>query len=96
MHGVIQITFRRGTARRAPTRGDRRFGKPVPGSLPTVVRAFKSAVTRRINQIRDTPGGTVWQRGYHEHVVRNEHDLERIRRYIRENPARWHEDRYYR
>lgn len=98
MHGIVQITFRRGTARRAPTttHDDRQFGKPVPGSLLTIIRAFKSAVTRRINRIHNTPGATVWQRGYYDHVVRNEHDLERIRRYIRENPARWHEDRYYR
>ncbi|RMF23817.1 MAG: transposase, partial [Bacteroidetes bacterium] len=28
------------------------FGKPVPGSIPTIVRSFKSAVTRRINILR--------------------------------------------
>jgi len=79
--------------RRAPTMVEQ-FGKPVPGSLPTLVRAFKSAVTRRINQMRNTPGVPVWQRNYYEHIIRTERALNVIRRYIVENPLRWHLDRY--
>jgi len=48
--------------RRAPTQTVthvERFGAPVPGSIPTIVRAFKSAVTRRINTLRGTPGAPV-------------------------------------
>ena len=37
----------------------------------------------------------VWQRNYHEHVIRNQADLARIREYVANNPARWTEDRYY-
>jgi putative transposase len=81
----------RGMARHAPTR---EFGKPVAGSLPTIVRAFKSAVTKQVNQIRRTPGIPVWQRNYWEHVVRTERALDAIRRYIADNPARWSLDRY--
>ena len=81
-----------GTARRARTE---RFGKPVPGSLPTIVRAFKAAVTKRINERRGTPGAPVWHRNYYEHVIRDESDLARLRTYIAENPARWAEDRFY-
>ena len=69
------------------------FGKPVPGSIPTIVRAFKSAVTRRINEYRGTPGMPVWQRNYYEHIIRDERSLHRIRRYIADNPARWARDR---
>jgi putative transposase len=66
-HGVLLIVGDgRGTARRAPT--CERFGKPVAGSLPTVVGAFKAAVTRRINRMRDTPGAPVWQRNYLDNV----------------------------
>jgi REP element-mobilizing transposase RayT len=60
------------------------------------VRTFKSAVTKRINEHRATPGATVWQRNYYEHVIRATDDLDRIREYIVTNPARWTEDRYYR
>jgi len=59
------------------------------GSLGAVVGNYKSGVTRRVNQLRHTPGGRFWQRGYYEHIVRNHHELDRIRAYICENPARW-------
>jgi REP element-mobilizing transposase RayT len=62
------------------------------GSLGAIVRAFKSATARRINTIRGTPGGPVWQRNYYERVIRDEEELAAVRRYIRENPLRWEED----
>jgi putative transposase len=40
----------------------------------------------------NTPPLFRWQRDYYEHVMRNEKDLERIREYIANNPARWDED----
>ncbi len=96
IHGIIWIvddvsvtTTRR---RRVPT--VERFGKPVPGSIPTIIRSFKSAVTRRINALQDTPGAPVWQRNYYEHIIRTQRALDVIRRYIIENPMRWHLDRY--
>ena len=33
-----------------------------------------------------------WQTNYHEHIIRNEHELERIRNYIVSNPLMWEED----
>ncbi|MEX2156928.1 MAG: transposase [Gemmatimonadales bacterium] len=63
------------------------FGRPIPGSLATIIGAFKSAVTRRL---RATGlGSQVWQRNYYEHVIRNDDDLRAIRRYIVTNPMRW-------
>jgi hypothetical protein len=41
-----------------------RFGQPVAGSIPTIIRSFKSAVTKRINEWRQTPGAKLWQRNY--------------------------------
>lgn len=91
MHGIIWIrSFGRGTACRAPT--PERFGKPVSGSIPTMVRSFKSATTSRINAIRSTPGIPVWQRNYHEHVIRSEPELNRIRQYVIDNPRNWPTD----
>ena len=90
VHGIIHIC--RGTACRAPTKG--MFGKPLPGSLSTIIRSFKSAVTRQINQSRNTPGTRLWQRNFYEHVIRNEKDLLRIREYIISNPENWDKDEY--
>ena len=65
-----------------------------PRSLGSFVAGFKSIVTKRINQLRDTPGTPVWQRNYYEHIIRNERALSAIRQYIIENPQRWYLDYY--
>ena len=59
--------------------------------LPEIVRQFKTFSARRINQLRGTPGISVWQRNYYEHVFRHESWLNRIRQYIQDNPCagRW-------
>jgi REP element-mobilizing transposase RayT len=61
----------------------------ISGSLGAAVRSFKSAVTKRINTHRNTPGHPVWQRNYYEHVIRDDRDLAGIRQYIVDNAARW-------
>ena len=68
------------------------FGKPIKGSLPTIIRSFKSATTRRINILRKKEGISIWQRNYYEHIIRNNDSLNRIRRYIHENPSQWSND----
>ncbi len=62
------------------------FGRPTLGQ---VVAYFKYRSAKRINALRGTPGEPLWQRNYYEHVVRDERDLQRLRRYIEENPVRW-------
>ena len=61
--------------------------------LPEIVRAFKSFSARRINAMRHIPGAPAWQRNYYEHIVRNDEELARIRKYIRDNPLKWEVDR---
>ncbi len=103
MHGIIQILDEncRGTAevsndfdgelsRRAPTQ--EQFQKPVRGSIPTIVRSYKSAVAYRIHLMRGANGTPVWQRNYYEHIIRNHEDWDRIHRYIESNPSLWAED----
>jgi len=62
-------------------------------SLGEVVRGFKAAVTRSSREEGQELSGLIWQRGYHDHVVRSEPDLERVREYVENNPLRWHLDR---
>ena len=91
VHGIIVIYPNgRGMACHAPTQ--RQFAKPIAGSLSTIVGSLKSAITRQINQIRNTPGHPVWQRTYYEHIIRSEEEMNRVREYIIENPAKWGED----
>ncbi len=62
-------------------------------TIGAVIRGFKSATTKRINEIRGTVGVAVWQRNYYEHVIRHENELTRIREYVVNNPLQWSLDR---
>lgn len=68
------------------------FGKPTCASIPTIIRSFKSAATKRINEEQDSSGCPVWQRNYYEHIIRDDGELNRIRQYIHDNPANWISD----
>jgi len=93
-HGILIINSR-DTARCVPTNENRKFGEMIPGSLPVIIRSFKSAVTKRINELRKKTDSPVWQKNYYEHIIRNEKDLFFTRRYIELNPLKWELDEYY-
>jgi putative transposase len=107
IHGIIVINSSRelesaneGMACRAPTTVAQsyqaeEFGKPVAGSLATIVRSFKSAATKSVREQCGVELLTLWQRNYFEHVIRNEESMNKIRNYIWENPIHWHRDEYY-
>ena len=65
------------------------YSQPVVGSLPTVIRTFKAAVTRHARSTMQDGSLRIWQRGYFERVIRNERELEQVREYIANNPAKW-------
>jgi len=76
----------RGTACRAPT--VEQFGHLVSGSLPTIVRSLKSAVTKQINGMRRPPGVKLWQRNYFERVILDENGWNCIRKYVTDFSSR--------
>ena len=57
-----------------------------------LIGAFKTVSTKRINALRENPGDVIWQRGFHERVIRAGSELARVRHYINENPIDWRED----
>lgn len=63
---------------------------PLKSSLSHMVREFKTAVTKRARIIIPT---FAWQANYHDRIVRNNDELNRIRKYIIENPQKWELDR---
>ena len=88
LHGILSIAHAgRGTIYRAPT--PEGFSQPVAGSLPTVIRTFKAAVTRHARKTVQGGSIRVWQRGYFERVIRDERELHLAREYIANNPAKW-------
>ena len=61
---------------------------PKHGTLSTIIRAYKSAVSRKL-------GYSLWQRNYHEHIIRDEKSYWDIVEYIRQNPKMWKQDILY-
>jgi len=59
------------------------------------VRALKTFSSRRINELRNSPGMPVWQPRFHDRIIRNENELNRIREYIVNNPHNWVKDDNY-
>ena len=69
-------------------------GNPSP-AISSAIAWFKYQTTKEINLLRKSPGARVWQRSFHDHIVRGQQDYEEIWQYIDENPLRWDSDCYY-
>ncbi len=80
LHAILCIS-NEGGSRTAPTTPQKSLGR--------LVGAFKTVSTKWMNLMRNTPGKPIWQRNYHDRIIRDDGELDRIRRYIQENPARW-------
>ncbi|MBI3985715.1 MAG: hypothetical protein HY343_02250 [Lentisphaerae bacterium] len=78
VHGLLCL-LDRATAGRGPLET---FGKPVAGSVPTIVRSYKGAVTRAV-------GENVWQGRFYEVRARDDVARANIRNYIRFNPQNY-------
>jgi putative transposase len=83
---------------RRKTKGDH-AGSPVRPSmtLGKMIGWFKTMTSNEyINRVKECGwepfGGKVWQRNYYEHIIRNDIDLMRIRKYIQDNPTKWEMD----
>ncbi|VEN75340.1 conserved hypothetical protein [Candidatus Desulfarcum epimagneticum] len=97
MHGIVFISGGRGGSRTAPVSSTAapRCILPVNRRKPLgrLIGSFKTVSTKRINQMRDTPGEKIWQRNYYEHIIRNDKELTRVREYIDQNVLKWEWDR---
>ena len=61
--------------------------------LSFVIGQYKMSVTKKIRM--KEPGKMVWQRSFHDHVIRNQKRYEMIWQYIENNPLKWEEDCFY-
>ena len=63
-------------------------GNPSP-TLGNVIGWYKYQASKEINLLRGTQGERVFQRSYHDHVIRNQQDYDEIWQYIENNPRKW-------
>ena len=93
LHGIVIINDSGNISTVGATgRSPLRPRGPKPKSLGAIIAGFKSSVTKRINTLHNSPGVPVWQRNYHDRIIRNEREMSRIWDYIESNPARWDDD----
>ncbi|MDR0865363.1 MAG: hypothetical protein LBO74_10605 [Candidatus Symbiothrix sp.] len=99
IHGIIAITGVV-TVGADVVRADvvRAGFKPAPTGhgLSEIVRAFKTFSARKINEMRELAGISVWQRNYYENIIRNDKSYQTIAEYIINNPANWEIDKFCR
>ena len=62
-------------------------------ALPAVVGSYKAHVTLAIHQ--QWPVMAVWQRSFHDHVIRDQESYEKIWNYVVHNPNKWSEDCFF-
>ena len=96
VHGIVLIQSEQlgepiavGARHASPLRGHAAFRGVKQGSLGAIVGSYKSAVTKRINEARGSPGEVVWQRNYFDRIVRSDEQLIAARAYIVNNPLGW-------
>ena len=65
----------------------------VRPNLNAIVGQYKAGVTRKIR--KKDPGAIIWQRSYHDHVIRDQTGYERIWRYIDTNVQKWEDDCFF-
>ena len=63
-------------------------------NIVSAVGQYKMAVTKKVHE--KNPDLTVWQRSFHDHIIRNQSGYEKIWMYIENNPLKWEEDCFYR
>jgi len=83
VHFIIQIA---GRASPSPTIGAGR-ASPSP-TVGAIIGGLKSGVSRVV-------GFSPWQRSFHDHIIRNDEEYNRIAVYIQNNPALWQDDCFY-
>ena len=66
-------------------------GTPVPTN--SLIAQFVSTYKRFCNK---EYGKNIWQRSYHDHIIRGEKDYQKIWQYIDTNPLKWEKDCFYR
>ena len=59
-----------------------------PTSILTVIGQMKRCVSKKI-------GEPIWQRSFHDHIIRDKNDYDKISKYIYENPIKWQDDCFY-
>ena len=95
IHDIIEICncHRRERSVTVPESSNYHYG------IPEIIRQFKTYSSKRINELlkrngyEPFPTGTLWQKSYYEHIIRDENDYITKAEYILNNPLKWELER---
>lgn len=65
---------------------------PKSDTVSAIIRSYKSAVTKHANRLGIENG---WQSRFHDHIIRNDDEYQRINDYIENNPVNWEKDKFF-
>ena len=74
------------------TRGQQRFQNQGRNTLSSIVGSYKSAVTKHAHRLGYD---LAWQRGFHDHIIRDKESHYKIQQYIINNPVNWENDKFF-
>ncbi len=74
------------------TIGQNRFQNIGKNTISSIIGSYKSAVTKHANRLGLKNG---WQTRFHDHIIRNDSEYQRISNYIVNNPNKWMEDKFH-
>ena len=89
---LLNEESRRGLQLKTPTRKHLSEVSPKRGSLGVVIRTFKGAVISELRKRGRSSGTSIWQRSFHDHIIRDDIDRFFIEQYIELNPLMWYLD----
>ena len=72
--------------------GQQRFRNQGKNTVSSIIGSYKSAVTKHAHRLGFS---FAWQTRFHDHIIRNNEEYQRIENYIICNPNIWIEDKFY-
>jgi putative transposase len=85
-------------SKQSQTPAQKRFQNQGKNTVSSIIGSYKSAVTKHCNRLQLTDNDGVvfgWQSRFHDHIIRNDGEYQRINDYIENNPTNWAKDKFY-
>jgi len=90
-HGIIKLNEREDGLTTLPTKNVQT--DKIKHGLPEIIRGFKTFSSKTINEKIKPEQKFRWQKSYYDRIIRNEHELNNVRKYILDNPINWEYDK---
>ena len=77
---------------------EQRFQNQGQNTVSSIIGSYKSAVTKHCNRLQLTFKNDLvfgWQTRFHDHIIRNDAEYQRINNYIENNPKNWNNDKFH-